>query len=311
MEVLISQIVTTLLTAFISIIALNKDLRSRTKKLQKEARIIKMVIYFVTTTSLANSAFSYWNSKKDLKESQKEKMSLNKKLTTIQKENGIIKKQNTNLRSELSISSIAQSRLIIASQQKSALQLTKAASNLSNSINGSDQPPVFTFVFNSKLHPSGTVKNRDSIPILGFSYRITNFTNFEKCSLRYSKIYKANVINEGCVLAETVELGYESVMAASSYKDFALPNDNFLSKGKYYLTITLKKKVYCEQAIYKVVNSGFIQATRIVLFSKDFKHITRSWIVKKDDEDFSGILNVDWEKEFPAKYFENIKMRYY
>lgn len=102
MAFLIGQILATTLTTLISIITLNGDLRSRTGKLKREARIIKRVLYFVALISVLNSFLSYWISESDKKQLANDKDSLNKSLAALRKDNIEIRSDNTNLKVELS-----------------------------------------------------------------------------------------------------------------------------------------------------------------------------------------------------------------
>ncbi|RYY30604.1 MAG: hypothetical protein EOP41_00220, partial [Sphingobacteriaceae bacterium] len=133
--VLLIQIVVTVLTTTVSLISLKKDERSRTAALKKEIATIKPIIYIVAGISILNSSASYLISKKEKHVSDSTNFALNKNLNILRTYNLKINQQNIDLSKALSDSSLAQSKLIIASQRKSAYQLSNAADNLSHLIN--------------------------------------------------------------------------------------------------------------------------------------------------------------------------------
>ena len=305
MGVLIIQILTTILTTIISLIALRKDERSRTEALKKEVSFIKPILFIVAGISILNTGVSYYTAKQNKHVTDSVNVALNNNLDTSRSYILKISKQNTDLRKALTDNSLAQSRLIIASQQKSANQLANAASNLSSSINGIDQPPIFSFILNSQFKPIGILRNIYSEPIFNFTCTVSNFLNIQECPIMFVIKNKSNMISQNCYILNTTYLGLSPVMAISASRGVDLPNYNSVEKGKYLVIINLKNKTFAEEAIYEFRKGVFWQSTRIVELTNDLKSIIKK-TVYNSEFGINQLKKVSWDEEFPDMYVKNI-----
>src|SRR5258708_25004739 len=181
MTLVITQILFALLTGIISIVSLNKDFRSTTEKLKKEATIIKRVVYFITIISIANSILSYFKSEEDNRQLKLDNKALNKNIESL-------RTQNLSLSKQLINNYLAQSNRIIVSQEKSAANLKRAADNLSTEVNGSNGIPIFNFAVVSDSLLCGMIRNVDTLPLYNCYIKTTNYSNLEKCATKKLEI---------------------------------------------------------------------------------------------------------------------------
>jgi hypothetical protein len=288
MILLIGQIITTILTAVVSVIALNKDLNSRTAAIQKGALIAKRFIIFISVTTIIISTISYFDSKNEKEQLTKEKKELNGTLAAIRTD-------NTKLREQLSKNSISQSQLITANQTKSANELNKAASSLKDLINGSDDVPIFTFRLLTDTSLTAYLKNSSQKPVYNLNVQIINFDNLLKCS---TKSYNDGVVYDyDCAMKNMIEI--PQILSINGKGGYIAPLPNVSSaikstKYKFLLVISLKNKLYYEEAICKIFNNQQYQSIR-VLETIDSK-IIKKWVVKDKQHPF---IVFNWDTEFP------------
>ncbi len=305
MLLLISQVIFTILTTIVSIIQLKKDERSRTESLKKEASIIKQVLFFVAGISLFNSGLSYYSLQKGKEHLDSVNISLYASLKSLRADNLNIRNQNTDLRRALSDSSISQSKLIIASQQKSAYQLNKAALNLSHLINGTDSVPVFSFTYDSTNKLTGVLRNAATEPAFNIVCSITNFTKLQKCELSYDDKIKAYSVTNDCYSKNNIVLQSIPVIEAITNQLVALSNYEKTIEGKYLIHLEFQNASFVEEAIFSYANNQLNQSTRILELSSDRKHIKKSWIAR--NEVLKPLYQkVNWEEDFPNVYVLNL-----
>jgi cell division protein FtsB len=295
MTFLFSQILAIILAAFISLIALNKDLRSKTEKLQKEAATIRNIVFVFAIVSIANSILSYYNSENDKNELNKRNKELNRNIVSIKNDNDTLKKDNHALRKELKDNLLQQSKLITSSQQQSATDLKNAANGLHETINGSDVAPKFSFRIISDTSLRGQLTNGEKLPVYNFILKITNYDNFLGCKTQI--LYNVVMYNLTCFTTNTIEQAPIESLNAQSSMWLELPKFTLKSKkGKYLLMVKLRNKTYYEEAIY-VINEKNVLMQGLRILELDEEKVTKIKIISGAAYE---LKNINWKKEFPV-----------
>lgn len=307
MAVSIIQILTTILTTIISLIALKKDERSRTEALKREVSFIKPILFIIAGISILNTGVSYYTAKNDKHISDSANVALNKNLDTSRAYILKISKQNTDLREALSYSLISQSKLITTSQQKSATELNAAAQKLRIILNGSSKPPLFSFVGEEEDHLLGLIQNLDSLPVYGFSARIINMKSLELCAIQRTKGSKKLSITAECFNGTNVWIDKPTELQSGSQLAEQLPKKKITGSGRYLVKINIKNKSFYEEAIYKFINGKIQQSTKIIKLNMVEHGIVKSWIAQIVPGS-TLLKGVDWQKEFPEKYLLNLEI---
>jgi len=278
--VAVGQVLVTITAASVSLIAIKKDLRSKTIALQNEARTTKYIIYVLATVSLINIFVSSYQSHID-------KSDLNRNIDSL-------KVENNKLRRDLGNKLVQQIDRTITNQNVSTDKLIAAANNLKETVNGSLKVPLFYFVTIGDTILTGTIYNPDSKPVYNLSFKIINYDNVLDCNKVNLLGYPYFDLN--CFTNNSVQLPPIISLNSLGRQYINLPKFNSKIKtGRFFIYVTLRNKPYVEEAIYSISKNGdMAQALRIIELKND--KLSSSLIIR---DSFYQLKNVNWNKEFP------------
>lgn len=284
------QIAASVLAAIISIVALNKDFRSKTLALQKEARMIRLVILFVTGLSILNAFISSYSSHED-------KWELKNQLNKLRGDNKLLQENLTKSQLALQKSLDDKAAGITASQVNSSKRLLESADVLRDIVGGTDEIPAFQFAISSVTKMGAILNNNSTSPVYNLNVTIVNTDKLSGCKLIKAKF--GNAYNKSCFDTVARDFGVIPIIMSKGAFSMELPARQYSDEvGHYVVFLMYKNRRYRLENIVKIIDHNIRQASRVIEFDNNYKDL-KARIVKQPRG--YDLPTVNWKNEFPIK----------